>query len=131
MKHQNTRRYRVRGLALACGLIALAVPSSTEAGGLPVTHDAFGYRFCAGYFWSMEQCVVPQFRDAYRSAFMSMARVAATLEHKPIPLSEDEAVQNLASDLRGTWDPGHCQDARTLMNQFGDACVAILREGAD
>lgn len=118
---------RLRSLTFASALVASTLPVTSQAGGL-VTRDAFGYRFCAGYFWSMEQCVVPQFRDAYRSAFLSMARTAATLDHTPVPLTEDEAVHNLTFMLRDVWNPGRCQDARSQMNTFGDECTKMLRE---
>ena len=42
--------------------------------------DIADYKFCAGRFWAMHECVVPQFREAYSGAFMVMARTAAELE---------------------------------------------------
>jgi len=109
--------------------VAALVLAAWITNGLKMTRDAFGYRMCAGYFWSKEQCVVPQFREAYSSAFMSMARVTATLDNKPIPLTEEEAIQYLSLDLRKTWNPGRCENARQWMDSFGDGCVEMLREG--
>jgi activator of 2-hydroxyglutaryl-CoA dehydratase len=107
----------------ACALAFFA--TSAMAQNL-IQNDPFTYRNCAGYFWSEMQCVVPQFREAYGSAFLSMARRAATLEHKPIPLTQEEAIQSLSATLR-EWNPDLCQDARQTMTMFGDTCTGLLR----
>jgi hypothetical protein len=124
--HCKIRPVGLLGLALTLLLSASVVPAIAQTG-FKMTRDLFGYQFCAGYFWSMEQCVIPQFREAYRSAFMSMAREAATLDHRPIPLTEEEATEYLAASLRATWNPGRCENARSSMNSFGDVCTELLR----
>ena len=88
------------------------------------------YKKCAGYFFVGLQCVTPQFRDAYRSAFMSMARMNASQEGKPEPLTEDEAVQGLADTLR-EWQKlvgPRCESASSIRDLYQDECRQMLRQ---
>jgi hypothetical protein len=94
--------------------------------------DAFLYRWCAGMFWARQQCVIPQFREAQAQAFMRLARKAAAMEGKPLPLTSDEAVQQLSAMLRvwlETVGPS-CETAReALTDALVDQCRPMLGGG--
>src|SRR5262249_36103285 len=62
--------------------------------------DAMIDRQCAGLFWSVNQCGALEFRDAHGRAFLAMARKAAALEGKAMPLTQDEAAQQMSTELR-------------------------------
>jgi hypothetical protein len=92
---------------------------------------------CAGLFWSVNQCGAESFRVAHGQAFLVMARKAAALEGKTLPLTQDEATQQMAEDLQGSLaelGPA-CENAQRLAqiaaNHFVnlDMCVRHLRGG--
>lgn len=63
--------------------------------------DAATDRLCAGLFWSVSQCGALEFRAAQGQAFLTMARKAAALEGKPLPLTQDDAAHQMSEDLQG------------------------------
>jgi hypothetical protein len=99
--------------------------------------DANIDRLCAGLFWSVNQCGAVEFRDAHGRAFLQMARKAAALEGKSMPLTQDEAAAQMSDELR-EWlnaiGPA-CETFQQLPKSvFGelvnlDMCVRRLRGG--
>jgi hypothetical protein len=73
------------------------------------------YRSCAGLFWSVNQCGALEARAAHGQAFLAMARKAAMLEGRTMPLTQNEAVQQLSGDLQG-W-----------LEEIGPACERIAQ----
>jgi hypothetical protein len=92
-------------------------------------------RLCAGLFWSVNQCGALEFRAAHGQAFLAMARKVASLEGRRMPLTQDEAAQQLSEDLQGWLEEigPACEHIRQLpQSELGrlvslDMCVRRLR----
>jgi hypothetical protein len=72
-------------------------------------------RMCAGLFWSVNQCGAAEFRAAHGRAFLTMARKAAALEGKRMPLTQDEAALQMPDELQG-W-----------LEEIGPACETFSK----
>jgi hypothetical protein len=94
-------------------------------------------RACAGLFWSVNQCGALEVRAAHGQAFLAMARKAAVLEGRRMPLTQDEAISQLSDELRDWLEElGPACEHVEQLSEFAkwhlvnlDLCVRHLRGG--
>jgi hypothetical protein len=106
MKQGISIRKLLLGFVVLCAGVAPVLAQNDDIRKLDIWID----RLCAGLFWSVHQCGALDFRAAHGRAFLAMARKAAALEGKRMPLTQDEAAQQLSEELQ-SW-----------LEEIGPAC---------